>query len=312
MAYFDPAETAQVNEAFFTAVSGNGSGMVKQAQDMIDDYTRKYMREDGFYRKIIPMTTIGNDKLDKNLYSDRPMRIEELEPNSPAAMSLPYGGLPDGFTMEYRNYPVYFDYVFTPKFMKNVDTLRTTRMDIRKIMNDNAVKDMLAEEDGKFLSSCLRACVGPGLIVPGSGVVQHQVLAGGVTKNTIVDTQKIMPSTPFSISAHMGLMNDLTMREFNKWDVPQTGDNVAADIIEKGWSKERILGMDYLFTIKKGLVPTNRIFYFGDPKFIGKSYCLQEPTMWIKREAMNVEFYSFELIGGAIGNTAAIAIADIQ
>ena len=41
-------------------------------------------------------------------------------------------------------------------------------------------------------------------------------------------------------------------------------------------------GVKWIITIKKDLVPTNTMYHFADPKFIGKSYILEDTTMYIK------------------------------
>ena len=69
-------------------------GMQKQAIDAVNDFTRTKMREDGFYRKIMPPLTIGNDDLDRQVDTDKPVKVIDKEADSPAAVSLPFATLP--------------------------------------------------------------------------------------------------------------------------------------------------------------------------------------------------------------------------
>jgi hypothetical protein len=46
--------------------------MQKQAIDAVNDFTRTKMREDGFYRRIMPPLTITNDELDRQVDTDQP------------------------------------------------------------------------------------------------------------------------------------------------------------------------------------------------------------------------------------------------
>lgn len=52
---------------------------------------------------------------------------------------------------------VSFDRIVMPKFTKDVDEMRTWRMDIRDVLSRNAIKDMLVKEDEKFLAAVDKA-----------------------------------------------------------------------------------------------------------------------------------------------------------
>jgi hypothetical protein len=52
------------------------------------------------------------------------------------------------------------------------------------------------------------------------------------------------------------------------------------------------------------------MYHFADPKFIGKSYMLEDTTMYIRREAYFIEFFAYESLGGTIGHTSGLARVD--
>jgi hypothetical protein len=108
-----------------------------------------------------------------------------------------------------------------------VDELRTWIMDIRQVLSDNAIKDMLAEEDGKFIRAVNTAIVGAGLVVPTSGVVQHEVIAGGITRDTLWDALKIMPNTPSNLEVHTILINHITIKEVCKFGRNEMGGDLS-------------------------------------------------------------------------------------
>jgi len=98
-------------------------------------------------------------------------------------------------------------------------------MDIRQVLSDNSIKDMLAEEDGTFITEVNLLLVGADVVVPATGVAQHQTIAGGITRDTINDALKIMPSTPNHLETATMLINNVTAKEFQKW----TRDEVGGD-----------------------------------------------------------------------------------
>lgn len=306
-------ETKLLNETLFEKLSSTDPSMTKQAVDAVNDYTRTKIREDGFYRRIMPPLPISNDELDRQVDSDKPVKIVDKEPESPAAISIPFATLPQNLYIRGPRYRVMFDRIVTPRFTKDVDELRTWVMDIRQVLSDNAIKDMLAEEDGKFLTAVNTAIVGPGLTAPTSGVVQHEQIAGGVTRDTLWDALKVVPNTPSNLEVNTVLVNHITIKEICKFGGNEMGngdDSISADIMRNGWTLREFMGVTWIITIKKGLVPTNTIYMFADPKFIGKSYILEDTTMYIRREAYMLEFFAYETLGGSIGHTDGLGRVD--
>ncbi len=301
-----------MSEAVFDKLSSQDHVLVKEAVDSVNDFTRTKMREDGFYRRIMPPIPITNDELDRQVDTDKPVKVIDKEPDSPAAISIPFATLPTNLYIRGNRYRVMFDRITTPRFTKDVDELRTWVMDIRQILSDNAIKDMLAEEDGKFLRAVNTALVGPGLVVPTSGTVQHEVITGGITRDTLWDSLKVMPNTPSNLEVHVVLVNNITIKEIGKFTHNEMGGTIAEDIMKNGYSLQTFLGVKWIVTIKKGLVATNTMYQFADPKFIGKAFVLEDTTMYIRREAYMLEFFAYETMGGTIGHTSGLARVDFD
>jgi hypothetical protein len=306
-------QAKMLSEVIFEKLGSRDPGLEKEAVDSVNDFTRTKMREDGFYRRIMPPTPIGNDELDRAVDTEKPIKIVDKEPDSPAAISIPFATLPTNLYIRGPRYRVMFDRISTPRFTKDVDELRTWIMDIRQVLSDNAIKDMLAEEDGKFIRAVNTAIVGAGLTVPTSGTVQHEVISGGITRDTLWDGMKVMPNTPSNLEVHLVLCNNITIKEVCKFTHNEMGGNtISEDIMKNGWSLQKFMGVNWLITIKKGLVPTNTMYHFADPKFIGKCYILEDTTMYIRREAYMLEFFAYETMGGTIAHTSGLARVDYQ
>lgn len=300
-------ESKLLSKVIFEKLSSRDAHLEKQAVDAVNDFTRTKMREDGFYRRIMPPIPISNDDLDRAVDTDKPVKIVDKEPDSPAAISIPFATLPTNLYIRGDRYKVTFDRIVTPRFTKDVDELRTWYMDIRQILSDNAIKDMLAEEDGKFISAVNTALVGVGLVVPTSGTIQHQAISGGITRSNLWDSLKIMPNTPSNLEVHCVLLNNITIKEVAKLDRNAMGGDLSEEIMRNGWTLGDFMGIKWIITIKKGLVPTNTMYHFADPKFIGKSYMLEDTTMYIRREAYFIEFFAYESLGGTIGHTSGLS-----
>lgn len=303
-------ETQMANEAIFESLATPGHEKV--AIDAINDFTRTRMREDGFYRKIMPPLQISNDELDRQVDTDKPVKVIDKEPDSPAAISIPFATLPTNLYIRGPRYRVMFDRIVTPRFTKDTDELRTWVMDIRQVLSDNAIKDMLAEEDSKFLSAVNSALMGQNISLPWSGRAQWEAIPGGITRDTLLDSLKIMPRTDAHLEVNTVLCNNVTIKEVQKFGRDEMGGDFSQDVLKNGWSDAEFLAAKWIITIKRDLVPDDTFFMFSDPKFIGKSLTLEDTTMYVKREAYMLEFFAYQTNGGSIGHTGGLARADFQ
>lgn len=301
-------EVQDLNQRFIQMLTT--PGMEKTAQDEVTEFTRTYVLELGFFRKILPPIPISPDKLDRRSDTDKPYVIVDKEPGMPPAMSVPLGTLPTGFYIRGPRYEVKFQRIVSPRFYKDVAEFATYRMDIRQVLADKIVKMIQFEEDSKFIQAVNTGLVAPGQPVPRIGVPLWRQFAGGLSRTNWVESTKIMPSTKFHIEPSCMLMNTLTYREFLKWGRDEWGGDVSAEIIRNGGTLESLDGIRLILTIKHELVPSGTIYYFAEPRFLGKFFVVDDVTMYVKNVAYNVEFWAYEYIGAAIGHLASVARAD--
>jgi len=298
-------EIQLLNETLFEQL--DTPGMQKQAIDAVNDFTRTKMREDGFYRRIMPPLTITNDELDRQVDTDKPVKVVDKEPDSPAAVSLPFATLPINFYIRGPRYRVMFDRIVSPRAVKDVDELRTYVIDIRQVLSDNMIKDMLAEEDSKFINAMDAAVGTVDVVNPLSQVVQNATISGGITRETIVDSLKIMPQTPSRFEVETCLVNNITIKELLKFGRDEMGGDFSQEIIKNGWAETNFLNCRWIVTIKQNLVRNDEMYMFASPKFIGKNYELEPTTMYIRREAYMLEYFAYQTAGGSFGSTNGLA-----
>lgn len=303
-------ESKLLNATIFEKLSSRDPVLEKQAEDVINAFTRIRVREDGIHRRIIPPVPITNDELDRHWETDQPIKIVDREPNSPAAISMGFANHPPTLYIHADRYVVTFGRITTSRFTKDVDELRTWYMDIRQVISDNAIKDMLAEEDTNLLRTINTVLIGPGVVVPTSGTVQYEQISGGISRNAYADALKIMPNTPSSLEVKTVLMNQITVKDLMKFNFNEMGGDLSQEIVKNGWALTEFLGAQVCVTIKKGLVPTNTFYHFADPKTIGKHFSLEDITMHIKRETFMIEFSAYETYGAAIGWTSGLTRSD--
>ena len=288
--------------------------ITKTAQDSATDYTRINIREESFMFKILPPEKATDDMLDRAL-DERLQIIWEIEPDSPGAKWVPLQTIPDGEYIQGSRYVIPFARVLTPKFVKDIDELRTTRQDIRKILTDNSIKDALAEIDNKGITtvnSIVMDAPAAGAANNVTGKVQWMDFTDGLTPQSFAEAKKMLPrgntDCKFRARNYICLMNDITAQDWLKLKYTDIGDT-ATEFFNNGLTTDTFQGIKAIFTIKADLVPDNYVYFFAAPEFLGKCFYLTDWTMYMKKEAYFIEMFSYWLGGFAFGNVAGMAVA---
>lgn len=293
-----------LNNVLISDLNSCTDGMCKKAADLSSAYLIKMIvREDGFLRKILPPEQIGEQDLDKFPDHDRPGKIITIEPAGYPAATLPFG-VSNDIQYYYASKAVvpFFD-IKTPRFQKNVYELMTYKdIDLRKVVVDNALKDMQKQEDAGFIAGVDQICGA----TTGNG--NYFTFSGGLNRDTWVETSKIMGKK--MLHNGIALMNDATLREFGKLDRTEWGGDGAETVWKEGMSgmgDGKLFGMNILSTLKADIVNDNIVYLFTEPDYLGKMYELQKPTMYVKREEDILTVNAGEKIGTIIANTAGVA-----
>jgi hypothetical protein len=323
-----PAEVKALNQAFFDRIDG---GEIKIAADASSEYTRMFMREESVTDKVLPGQLIGNDMLDRQVDTDKPVRIEDREPTSPAAVSVPFGQLPFARYITAPRYRVLFARIHSTRHTKDVDELRTYNMDVRQVLSDNSIKDMAAEKDGKFFGVCdiLVGTLGYATIAAdetgagtslgaptnlNSGKFRNYILqdANGITRETLVEMLKAQPAQSSRIETQTVVCNNLTIKDILKFGRDEMGGDFSEEVLLNGWSERTFLNVRWIITIKRDLVANNVFYNFVEPKFLGKHYLLEDTTMWMRKEAFMLEWFCYQNVGLTIANLNGVVKVKIS
>jgi hypothetical protein len=299
---------AQSNKHFFGLLEG---GSVKEAQDMVTDFTRIKIRESSFFEKVLPSVKIGNDELTPQLGTDKNVKLVEREPGSPGAITVPLGAQPVAYYFYGDRYPVYFDRLMTPKFQKDMSELRTYGMDIRQVLSDNAILDMDFELDYKMLLAVDSIVGNEGSTVAETGIVQNLVISGGTTRSTLASMLKILPSTFAHLETACVVVNNVTIKNIISFDRLAAGGDMSESMFNEGFQAKKLYGVTWIVTSKTELVANDVYYLYASPEFLGKSLVLDDTTMYVEKKSFNLEFYAYAERGATIGNPAAVARARI-
>lgn len=299
----------KANSLFFGLVE---SGQVKEASALIDDFTRLNIRESSFMEKAIPSQKIGPEDLTPQIGTDKPVKLVELEPGSPGAVTVPLGSQPVQFYIRGNRYPVYFDRIVTPKFTKDMTELMAYGIDIRQIVLDNSLLDIDFEYDTKLLS-CIDSIVGAqGSTVTETGVIQNVAGTGvGINRSSLQNLKKILPSIAAKLDTATLITNVNTVQDVAKFDRLAAGGDLSTKFFVEGFNETKLLGVNWIVTNKRELINDGYFYILASPEFVGKAYVLEDVTTFVKKEAWRLEFFSYVLKGATLANLASVAKAQI-
>lgn len=307
----DRVDYEAANAAFVDHLTSRDEGMFKQAVEVGEGYIKTHFREDSILDKIVPPEPVGPSDLDPVVWTDKPFKIVDIEPRSPAAITVPFGGLPSTYWIRGKKVPVGFDRIKGPRHMKDTSELLTYRnIDIRQVLSDMAVKDLAVERDGKFFRTVNEAMVGVEQTVPETGVKQWRQINGGISRESLIEAAKIMTRSENGLSPVLAVTNHTTIYEVWKFGRDEMGGDASEEILKNGFAFQKFLGMTWLITIKKTIVPTGTIFFFAAPEYLGRNFILSDVSLHVKREDTTIEFTPSIEVGAVVGNVAGVARVD--
>lgn len=324
-------DPAVLNSQFLAKIA---SGDTKGAADASTEFTRLTLREEGLLRKILPPKTITSADLDKQLDTDKPVKILDKEVSQPLSVTVPFGTLPPNQYMRGSRYRVDFARLLTRNYTKDVAELGQYDYDIRQVFKDNAIKDHMTMEDVPFFKLC-RAIVSstgnPAALVGNAasqmtGKVQYYDFTDatknpyaitGFSRDSVVSSFTIMPrgygdatvSTPIRLQSDLSVMNVVTGMEFVKQLPEEIGRPLADKMASEGLVEDTFFGKRFLFTLKDDVILNGEQWSFAKPQFLGAFFELEAPTMFIENRAYLLEFFIYSLIGCSIGNAYGLSLA---
>lgn len=305
-----------LNREIIDAISGADEGNIKSASTAGSNMIRRRIREDGFARNIITPKTVTNDMLDRVPEHDRPVMIEDMEPDSKGAKSIPFGDSADTEFYYGTKYLCVFNAITTPEFTKDINELRTYKMDLRRVITDNALRDIQTEEDTRFIE-VINTVTGafPAKNGTQSGQAGHQQAyhyaksgSGDIGRKEYVECLSSLENQ--NLNNGVFLMNRKTAKEFLKMDRSEAGGDLSQELFTSGLkalSEATVFGVRHLFTIKADLVPNDEVYHFAEPEFLGRFYTLQDPTMYVEKKKDILRFSARETISVTIANLSGVA-----
>lgn len=320
-----------INRQFMAKLA---SGDKVGAMDAGTEFTRLTLREEGLLRKILPPRSISYGDLDKQLDTDKPVKILDKEVGQPPSFSAPFGTLPSNQYISGGRYKVNFARLLSKNYTKDKAELNQYDYDIRDLFKDNAIKDHMTAEDipaFRLFNHIIQSdpdndtAVGNAASAMTGKVQYHDYTAAnrnprgytGFSRDSIVDAFTIMAkgygdntvTTRIHLQTDLCVMNINTGLEFAKLLPTEIGRPLSERMADEGLVVDRFFGRKFLFTIKDEVVEDGAMYMFAKPQFLGAFLELESPTLFIEDRAYMMEFFIYSMIGMSIGNGYGVAKA---
>ena len=296
----------QMRNVLAEKIASGNPALQKEAAASLDKFIRKSFKEQSFGDKIIEPQQLTVDDFYPHMTSDKLWVMLEIEPECPGVMTMAYNTPAPIMTFGAKRTLCSIDRIKSVRMKKEVNELVTWSVSLRDIQADFQLKEVQTKFDTRFMA-CINACVGtvPNTTMRATGSVHYYRNYDGLTHNALAESLKYIPRLGYNdngLNSKTLLMNSVTFKEFAKWAPLDAGENFTTDIMKNGLQtvESGMMGLKFIQTIKRKLVPDGVVYHFGDPNFIGRNLVWIEPTMIIKQRDHSVEFSIFTERGGSV------------
>jgi hypothetical protein len=142
-------DSSDFNSLFGEALNRGGEALEKVGE-VTGLYIQDKLRENSFARKILPPQTVTLAELTRNENDEGLSYIDDIEPDS-LAMRVNWRGEPEKTYIEGKRYSIRMSTISSDRFVKSEQELRSYRMPLTKIIEQNTVKDMQEQHDKTFM-----------------------------------------------------------------------------------------------------------------------------------------------------------------
>lgn len=289
------------------------TGRVKAAASTTD-MIRTRVREGSIARNVLEPRTIGAADLVPSLDDDDPRYIGEIEPNTPGGVVLPLAARPHGWYFHGQRYEARFSRVETPRYQKDTSQLLTYKTDLRQVLSDASLKDLLSLEDTRFLmmvnNMLSNSAMVAGQTIAASGTIQWDEIHDDINPSSVTDALTIMLRSNMGLKPATVLVNLNFATQMMKWGRDDFGGDLAEEVKKNGFTERTFMGVRWLITIKNWLVPDGVMYQFAPQEFIGETLILTDSTMHVRKDAYMIEFWSYQEVAQIIANICGVCRCD--
>ena len=259
-------------------------------------FIRSYLRENAFFRKVLPTETVVRTDLTRSTKHDTMVKIVDFEhPSTAAAVNFRSAGRER--YLQGNRYAVPFFKIETDLFSKQEAELMAYEYQITKVIEENGIKDIMRVEDTTGLAAANGAVFNSGKFINSPATIVNRAQLNSLFK--MIDGDLLQSA--------LCLMTNVDFSDWTTQQATDVGSPLASDMTVNGYTSDKIMKRKLLVTNKTDLLPPGDMFAFTDPQFLGNFFILNDVKFWIKKEADKIFWKSWEYVGMGIANLRSVA-----
>jgi hypothetical protein len=294
-------------------------------------WIRDRLREVAYSRHIMPPEQVTRADCQRSVNHDTLVKIVDVEPQS-RAMAITFRDQPTARFVRGPKAEVPFFTISSEKFEKTEQELLAYEAPITKIIEDNSVKDIQEIEDRQFTIYIESAVQALQAEINGTGVkynattiralnLQAQVVAvvkgelalqadgtdflvRPIQRPDFVELFKLLDGN--RLRSERVLITEVDHDDVLSWTVTEFGDRITSETVVDGYKYNTLLGRKVVRTVKTDILRPGNVYVFTAPQFFGKFYILNNTKFYIDKIANVITWQSWEDIGMAVINIAAV------
>ncbi len=312
-----------------TKIAAYGSGII-----------RDHLREVSFARKVLPPMPITPAECQVSTEHDGLVKIEELEPESRAAV-VDFRGNTRARYIRAPRVAVSFFSIESEHFEKTEQELLAYKMPVTKMIEEQSATDLQEIEDRQFLifteagvqrvqqdanesaglvhAGFSTANVNAGLVANGPDF-KASVMKGALALVAGADDFVVRPiarsdfinlfklfSGLRKLRLEMVLLTEPDYDDILQWTLEDAGDRLMSETTVEGFKYNTLMGRRFIRTIKTDILRRGNLYGFTAPEFLGVFYVLNNTKFYVDKVGNRITWWCWEDIGMALLNINSIA-----
>ena len=284
-------------------------GMEKLAADRLNGFVRETLYEGSVFAKLIPPQPVSPRDLDRLPAEENGGRaglrkVIDKEFTDVSAVALDFRTSTSKQYIESSTFNINFHKIGTPIFEITEDELKAKEQPIQSILKNAMTAHIDRVIDETARNAMVEAVTGTSRDATTS---DEYIMPRNIVKLINLIESSGAGSAKKKLKVETLLMTQGMWNQLYTW----TQSDISSVIGEKYWADgftyETLNKKRVIVTNKDDMFPTNEVWAFAAPEFLGVHYNLNDDRFEIQRDFDLLRFKAWKTHGAGFGNTSGIA-----
>jgi len=277
---------AEVNRRFISYINQKEEGWREKTAEAGETYLERTLLERGFTRKCLPPGEPIGPEHNQVIRRNNGLVFQIDLDSKHEAMVVAFGSMPEAkwISGEYAEIP--FFVISSPLIEYHEEELLAQYKPVGRIIEDDMAAYLETVEDEVFIS-LLEAIItaNPAQQVLATGIVNKTHLAAACA-NLV---QRNLKPAKFLLSL-------ATYWDIVGLDQTQLGSDGTWETFRDGYKHDKLIGIDYILTLKHDLVPKGVVWCLADQAHLGVMKIMRTPRFFVNEMLGTIQMMAREMV----------------